>query len=392
MIKKFKKFKTFKTFKIFKIFKTFKIFTTITILIALVLIALAKPAVSNISPLNFIVAIAGNVQIKRPQWTGYKPVSIGTLVNPSDKLRLSKGASAKVQCTNLDVWDLGDPGEFSISQGCPSSRPVLRRPNSTTTRTRTGNDSTVPYLIIPRNSKVLTGQPKLRWNPVAGVKKYQVQLSGPNAFNWETEVNQPQAVYSGKEPLKPGFRYWLTVSTDNSVTTKNKDNVGFTVMSEVDSQRVKAEIAKLQQQGLKGEGNVLALAYLYRSNDLHGDAIDLLSEFIQKDKSIQKGKLIQQGNPSSAVHQLLANTYQQVGLNLLAREQYMNALKLAQTEKNLEAQAIIQTNLGEIDFSFNKFQDALQWYKSAQLGYQGLGDRTKVKELQEKVNQLKGRV
>ena len=174
----------------------------------------------------------------------------------------------------------------------------------------------------------MTSQPKLRWNPVEGVTKYQVRLSGPDV-NWlKKNVTKPWVVYDDKEqPLKPGFRYWLTVTADNGVTTKNKDNVGFTVMSEADSQRVKAEITKLQQQGLKGEGNVLALAYLYRSNDLHGDAIDLISDFIKKDKSIQKSK------PSSAVHQLLANTYQQVGLNLLAREQYMNALKLAQTEK-----------------------------------------------------------
>ena len=71
-----------------KTIKTFKTFITITTLIALGLIALAKPAVSNISPLNMIVAIAGNVEIKRPDWTGYQPVSIGTLVNSSDKLRL----------------------------------------------------------------------------------------------------------------------------------------------------------------------------------------------------------------------------------------------------------------------------------------------------------------
>ncbi|KST67713.1 tetratricopeptide repeat protein [Mastigocoleus testarum] len=354
---------------------------TITTLITLGLIAFAKPALSNLNPLNIIVAIAGNVQIKRPQWTEYKPVSIGTLVNPSDKLRLTKGASVKVQCTNLDVWDLGSPGEFPISQACPSSRPVLRRPNSKTTFTRGGNDSTVPYPIIPRNTKILTGQPKLRWNPVAGVTKYQVRLFGPDV-DWETSVNQPWVVYNDKEqPLKPGSRYWLTVATNNGVTTKNQDN-GFTVMSEADSQRVKAEIAKLQQQGLKGEGNVLALAHLYRSNDLHADAIDLLSEFIQKSKSIQK----------SAVHQLLANTYQQVGLNLLSRQQYLTALELARTEKNLEAQAIIQGSLGEIDFSFNKLQDALRWYQAAQVGYQELGDRTKADELQQKVNQLKGRV
>ena len=163
-------------------------------------------------------------------------------------------------------------------------------------------------------------------------------------------------------------------------------------LSEADSQRVKAERAKLQKQDLNGEGNILALAHLYHSNDLHADAIDLLSGFIQKGKSIQTGKSIQKGKPSSAVHQLLADIYQQVGLNLLAREQYINALKLAQTGKNLEAQAIIQTSLGDMDFSFNKFQDALRWYKDAQVSYQGLGDRPKAQELQEKVNQLQERL
>lgn len=351
----------------------------ISTLITLGLMAVAKPALSNANGLNLIFAITGNVQVKRPSWTGYKRVYVGTLVNSSDKLRLTKGASAKIQCTNLDVWDLASPGEFSVSQGCPSSRTVLRRPDSNTIPTRAGNDPTIPYPISPRNSSILTRQPKLRWNQIAGVTKYQVRLFGPGV-DWRTNVNQPQVVYSGKEPLKPGSRYWLTVTANNGVTTKNKDNPGFTVMSEADSQRVKAEIAKLQQQSLKGEGNVLALAHLYRSNNLHGDAIELLSEFIQK------------GKPSSAVHQLLASTYQHIGLNLLAREQYLTALKLAQTEKNLEAQAIIQASLGKMDVSLDKLQDALRWYEAAQVGYRGLGDRVKVEELQEKVNQLKGRV
>ena len=229
-------------------------------------------------------------------------------------------------------------------------------------------------------------QPKLRWNPVVGVTKYKVQLSGPDV-DWETNVNQPWVVYDDKEqPLKPGSRYWLTVITTNNDVTKKSKKIGFTVMSEADSQRVKAEIAKLQQQGLKGEGNVLALGHLYRSNNLHGDAIDLLSEFIEKGKSIEKGK------PSSAIHQLLADTYQQVGLNSLARERYLTALKLAQTEKNLEAQAIIQESLGEIDSFFNEYQYALRWYEAAQVGYRELGDRAKAEELQEKVNQLRGRV
>lgn len=88
----------------------------------------------------------------------------------------------------------------------------------------------------------------------------------------------------------------------------------------------------------------------------------------------------------------MGSTYQQVGLDLLAREQYLTALKLAQTQKNWEAQAIIQTNLGEIDFSLNEFKKALQWYEAAQVAYRELGDRTSSQELQEKINQTKERI
>lgn len=351
----------------------------ITTLITFALTVLATPALSNTNGLNFIFAISGNVEIKRPRWTGYKPVNVGTLVNSSDKLRLTKGASAKVFCTNLSIWNVRSPGESSVSQGCPSNRTVIRRIDSSTSFTRAGNDPTIPYLISPRSSNILTSQPKLRWNAVAGATKYQVRLFG-RGVDWQTEVNQPQVVYSGKEPLKPGYTYWLTVTADNGVTTENKDNAGFTVMSEADSKRVKAEIAQLQQQGLKSEGNVLALAHLYRSNNLNADAIDLLEELVKK------------GSRSSAVYQLLGSIYQQVELNLLARERYLTALKLAQTEKNLEAQAIIQASLGGVDFSLDKLQDALRWYQAAQVAYRGLGDVAKVQELQEKVDDLKGRV
>lgn len=355
-----------------------KSIVAITTFVASGLIAFSKPALSNAKTPIIIFRISGNVQIKRPSWTKYQRAFDGTLVNSSDKLRLAKGASAKVRCTYSWIWNVPSPGESSVSQGCPNSKPVLRRPNSNTLPTRAGDDPTIPYLISPRNSSILTDKPQLRWNPVEGVTNYKVQLSGPGV-DWQTEVNQPQVVYSGKQPLKPGNRYWVIITADNGETRKN-DKAGFTLMSEADSQRVKAEIAKLEQQGLKGEAKTIALAHLYRSNDLYGDAIDLLSGFIQKD------------NASTAVYQLLGSTYQQVRLNLLAREQYLTALKSAKIQKNWEAQAIIQTSLGEIDFSFNKFQEALGWYQAAQVAYRELGDRTSEEKLQEKINQTKERI
>lgn len=351
-----------------------------TTFVVLCLITLATPALSNPVGFNLIFAINGNVQIKRPRWTRYKKIYAGTLVNSSDKLRLTRGASAKVFCSNLSIWTLPSPGVSSISRGCPSgSRAVLRRPNSNTSFTRAGNNPNIPYSITPRNSKILTSSPHLRWNAIAGVTKYQVRLSGPGV-DWKTEVSEPQVVYSGKEPLKPGYRYWFTVTADNGATTENQNKPGFTLMSEAEISRVKAEIVKLQQQGLKDEDETIALAHLYRSNELYSDAIDLLSGFIQKD------------NASAIVYQLLGSTYQQVGLDLLAREKYLTALKLAETEKNLEAQATIQESLGEVDFSLDNLQDALQWYQAAQVSYLRLSDIRKTLKLQNNVNKIKARI
>ena len=206
-----------------------KQFLPITILLVLALITFAKPAGSNIAPLNIIIAISGNVQIKRPQWTGYQPISVGTSVNSSDTLILTKGASAQVQCTNLDLWQLVSPGEFPISQGCPfSSRPILRRPDTNTTFTRAGNNPKQPYPISPRNTKVFTNRPKLRWNQVAGVTNYQVRLFGPPGFEWEDKnINQPHIIYSGDKPLNYGDRYWFTVTGEKYSSTEKSEYCRF---------------------------------------------------------------------------------------------------------------------------------------------------------------------
>ncbi|HLO88846.1 MAG TPA: tetratricopeptide repeat protein [Nostocaceae cyanobacterium] len=359
---------------------TLQLKTLSSTIISLILITLSAPSFAQEGRLIFISEVKGNVKFKQPIWKSYQTAHGGELLGGSDKLRLVKGASVKVVCDNLQVWNLNSQGEFEVAKGCPSStRPVLKRPGNITSPTRAGNDQKIPYLISPRNTSISTLQPTLRWNSVKGATSYQVQILGPEV-DWTTKVNQSEVVYSGNKPLKPGFRYRVIITASNGASTKDKDNSGFTVLSDADNQRVKTDIVNLQQQLLSNESKNLALAHLYRTNNLNADAIELLEGLTKK------------GNKTIAVYQLLGNIYQQIGLTELAKERYLTALKLAKAENNLAAQAIIQSNLGEVDITLDQLKQALQWFQEAQKSYLDLGDETKEREMQQQVDDLKRRI
>jgi Domain of Unknown Function (DUF928) len=343
----------------------------------LILLGLVLPSSAKAEGLNFIFNLSGDVQLKRTQWGSYQPAFIGTLVYTSDRLRLGKGAKATVQCANLSIWNVPSGKDSTVTDGCSPIKPVLPRHDSSLLPTRAASDPTLPYLISPRNTAILTDQPTLRWHPVDGAKGYQLQVQGPEV-NWTTQVSQPEVAYAGPL-LKPGLRYLVTVTADNGASTNNEAPVGFTLLTTEEVQRVKAWAEQVQQQPLSKEAQTLTLAYLYRSNNLNAAAIDALEQLIQK------------GNQTSSVHQRLGELYQEAELNQLAKERYLKALELAKAENNLEGQASVQASLGEVNTAFAQLDEARQWYQKAQVGYQTLGDKGQVKAIQRKLDYLEGR-
>lgn len=356
-----------------------KLSRLVKLFFSLFVVSVATPGLTQPEGLIFISEVRGTVEIQRNGRVNYQRAYGGEFLNPSDKLRLEQGALATVVCNNLSTWNRQSRGEFRVSDICPSREPILTRQNNGRSPTRNANDPTIPYLITPRNTAILTGQPTLSWNAVAGVTSYQVQVSGPGV-DWKTDVSQPQVVYSGAETLQGGKRYWVTITAHNGVSTKDNDNPGFTVLSDADTQRVKTQIAQLKQQPLSDVSKVLALVHLYRSNHLNAEAIAVLE------------KAVKEGNQTTAVYQLLGSIYQQVGLNLLAKERYLTGLNLAKAEQNLEVQAMMQESLGEIEEALDQLKNALQWYQSAQGSYRVLGDEGKVQQLQRKLDDLNERI
>jgi predicted Rdx family selenoprotein len=338
------------------------------------------PATADDSGFHLISEVKGEVKIKRAGRKVDQVAHVGDRLRTADILRVGKGGAAKVLCQNTLIWNLKTTGNFPVSQGCQATgRAILQPTNDDRIPTRSPNDPTIPYIISPRDTAVLEAQPLLRWNPVVGVKRYQVEVQGPGV-RWQIKVEQSQVVYGDSQPLKPGMRYRVVVTADNGASSQSDTVTGFTLLDKAAAGQIKTEVTQLQQQALSEEGKILAVAHLERSNELNAAAIDRLEQWLSK------------GNRSAAANQLLGNLYWQVGLPRLARERYVTGLELMKQDGNLEGQAEILTGLGKVDESLAQLKQAIEWLGAAQESYQALGDEAKVREIQDKLADLKQRV
>lgn len=93
---------------------------------SLFLISVGRPGISQQNNLGYISEIKGKVEVKRHQHEKYQKAYVGDKVNSLDRLRLEKGASAKVMCNNLHIWNLKSPGLFDVDKGCPSTKQTGR--------------------------------------------------------------------------------------------------------------------------------------------------------------------------------------------------------------------------------------------------------------------------
>ncbi len=348
------------------------------VILSLMLPGSVSPGWANPTVLNFISDIKGDVQLKRSQWKDYQKANLGDLLNPSDQLQLSAGASATVMCNNLSIWVVPPGKVFPVSDGCGSGQPKLTRPNNPRSRSRATNE-TIPYIISPRNTALLTNRPILRWNAVPGATRYQVRVQDAGlTLDWQTETSNTQIEYPGKPLLQPDSYYLLIVETDKGKSSEEEQgtDLSFTLLDVQKAESVRTEVAQLKQQELTQEAEGLALAYLYQSYDLKAEAIESLEG------------LVKQQSQTVAVYQLLGDLYLQVGLSQQAKSPYLKALELAQNNEDVEGQAETQVGLGEAEYGLNDKEEAIAWLKKAQENYLLLGDRSQVQALEKRITEV----
>jgi hypothetical protein len=352
----------------------------VSFFLILALISIAPPTLAQPEELNYISNLKGNVQIKRLVWATYQRANFGDLLTAGDRIKVGKGALATIMCSNLTLWSVPAEKETLLQEGCKGSgRPFLYRSDRKTGPTRAGEDLSLPYLNSPRNTALLGRRPVLRWNNINGAP-YQVTVSG-DEVKWSATASQPQVVFPGdQQPIKPGYRYRVTVVAQDGKQTAQDDPVSFTFLNDQQVQQVQQEVQQIKQFTLEPDAQIFALALLYQHYDLKAEAIALLEE--------ASGKGIQ----TTATTKLLGELYQQSGLPRSAKDQYLKALQLAKAENNLEGQASLQKDLGEVNELLDQLKEAIGSFQAASRHYQALGDAEQVRSLQAKIDDLSKRI
>ncbi len=346
-------------------------FLTIT-LVCLTFLGISPSGLSNSDGINILIQSNGDVKVKRVKWKTFQKANIGALLSADNQIQLSNKASAMLLCSNARKWQAKSG---KVSAGCPRGVATLTRKDIPRAKTRTSNEE-ILYIISPRNTDLLTNRPLLRWNPVAGTTRYIVKIEG-SGLNWQTETNNTQIIYPGEPPLQQGKRYRLVVTTDKGVSSDNKQgNLRFSLLETQKVELVRSEIAKIQQQKLGQEAEGLALAYLYQSNELKAEAIELLE------------KLVKQKSQTIGVYQLLGNLYLQIDLSSQAKDNYSKALELAQKAQDIEAKAEAQVGLGEANNGLEKTKEAKEWLEKAKANYLTLGDDSQAEKLEQRIAEI----
>jgi hypothetical protein len=328
---------------------------------------------------NLVSEVKGEVWVLRGSRKPWR-LAAGANLRRTDKLKLGNSSAVRVRCSNLVSWSPKTVGIVSVDQGCGTTgRTVLTPTNESRIPTRGTDDPTQPYLVSPRNTYIMNSQPLLRWNPVAGMQRYRVEVSGPGVV-WTTEVRQPQVRYGGTQVFQPGMRYRVKIQGSDEGPLSNDPITGFSILDSTTAARVNAELAALQREPLSSEAAVLELAHVERSYELYGAAIDRLNQWVA------------QGNRSAAIEKLLGDLYWQIDLPWLARQHYITAQELMKRDYNQVGQAEVLSQLAELEWGLGALKKAIAWLEAAKPIYKELGDQEQVRAIEAKLTDLRQRV
>lgn len=290
------------------------------------------------------------------------------------RLRVGDHSSVTIACLDINgdwiKWIANTKGEIQIYERCA----VRVRPGRATAPTRSPIDETLPYVISPRNTALLPGNINIVWNGVPDASTYRVSIRG-REFLWqsgwltETETQLPTSLASGRT-------YKIAVETDQGVSS-SPDGLAsptFNILADEKVGTINQKVAQIEALKLDSTAQALVVAQLYREHNLNQNAIALLEAQIQRDQQ------------SSALYQLQASIYEQIGLTRRAQQQYSNALELTDVS-DLERQADIQEQLGLLARSVADHAGAVNWLQHAETTYRQQLD-TSLPEVQTRLQEL----
>jgi hypothetical protein len=320
---------------------------------------------------HLVVAVQGELSVKREDWSSYASARLGTVLRNGDLLRLDGSAQATVVCADLTMVSV--PGGVS-GVPCKVARPVLTYGGSLVNPTRSIPDSDFPLIVTPRKTKLLNPHPTLRWTPVAGATSYQVSMRG-QGMNWSTDVSSgTEIAYPGDAPALVAEAAYkvIVVAGTRSSEEETLPGLGFTLLEPDEATAVRDAEAKIRALGLPDEPTRLLLANLYAGQGLNAEAIEQL-------------EALSTTTQEPTVLRSLGEVYLTIGLNRLAEKNYLLALNLSERANDVEGQALAQHMLGRIYEALGNADEAAQRLQKAKELYQPLGDTKTVRVIEQRL-------
>ncbi|MBF2029384.1 MAG: hypothetical protein IGS48_21930 [Oscillatoriales cyanobacterium C42_A2020_001] len=348
----------------------------------------------------------GRVRIQREKRSDWTPARPGMTLNQGDQILPDRGVRTRVRCPDLSQSVLVKAGVPSgIRSICIqwASR-IDRGDGQPDVAILGGSDATIPYLISPRHTLLLSRTPTIHWNAVTGASEYTVKVTSSAGVAWQTQTQANQIVYAGK-PLQPGVAYAVTIQTNtgkSSQSDRARDqpqpaaNLEFRILRPADAALIQVEAAKIARTTPTTEADVLDLARLYsgfilptpvapdynltetnvQSYTLTGEAIAVLQTFLQT------------GKASPILHRTLADLYWQTGLVHLAKMHYLQAIDRVRGLEDLEDWTFAHHSLGKMYAAIGDLKQTLNHYRQAKTGYVFLSDASLVEDLTRRIERL----
>lgn len=316
----------------------------------------------------------GEVQLKRSGWTKYYPASFGAVLYRGDLLQPSSNAEIFVVCEDLLVWNVPAGEPSGVGAGCPQgAEPVLEKGKSLYGNTRGADNMSIPYLISPRSTNLISATPTFRWNPVSDAAIYTVDLFRGENLEWSVQTEQTELAYPSDKPgLESNVDYSWKVVADNGSSSIDDTTpfLSFRLLNDDQVQEVENRSEKLASYNLPEEGRVYAQAWLYIHYGLYSDAIELLANQAKSDQQ------------NVAVYRMLGELYDQIALPLQAKTYFEKAVKLAEITGDIENLAEIQYGLGKVYNKLGEEDFSAQVLSKAKDGFILLGEMEKAKEVE----------
>lgn len=357
-------------------------------------IAQSQPAVVYSARID---SSTGRIFLKRPDWSNFRPVSVGTELNQGDQIKPDKGVRVRVVCPNLSkpFVPIGVPS--GLKTICPVWQAIISKAPPPA-GTLGGINPFIPYLITPRHTLLLSSTPTFRWNAIPKTTQYTVNLRGSTGVVWQKQVKNNFLVYPGLPRLQPGTNYSLVIKANTGKTSQDEgtSNLDFRVLRKSEAAAIEAEVIKITKLGLSEQVTALMLANLYSRYTLPQDAISAygLSADIFKSYNLSADAIAtletsaKIGKQSIIIYRSLGDIFWQTGLAQKAIDNYLAAIKLTKNDEDLEEKILAQFALGEVYAATDDNKQAINWYSQAKDGYTLLGDSRRADFLKKQIESL----